>query len=204
MPLGPNSQSAQESTRQRILKAAITLFSEVGYEQATTHLIAELAEVNEVTLFRQFGSKKALLMACVEAVNQAGFAETFETGLSGVYSDNILHMAQRLVEDMRANVELLRMLVCDARNIPELREVLLTGSRGNQQRLSRFFARQIEAGAIRPELSAEALSIAFESLFSWSILFEYVFRDNPSPRLTIDELIRPLVDLFVTGTERVG
>ena len=65
-----------------------------------------------------------------------------------------------------------------------------------------IFQGQIEVGVIRPELSAEALAIAFESLFSSSILFEYVFQDSLSPRLTIDELARPLADLFVRGTER--
>jgi len=203
MPAYSNPESPSEDTRQRILRAATQLIAEVGYAQATTRLIAEAAGVNEVTLFRHFGSKKALLMACVEAQNAASMAAIFEAEPSGVYSENILRMAQRQIDDMRANVELLRMLLCEMRSVPELRSVLLEGGRSNQERASRYFQGQIEAGVIRPGLSAEALAIAFESLFSWSVLFEYVFQDSPSPRLTIDEIVRPLVDLFVRGTERV-
>ncbi len=202
MPAFSNPEFPPEDTRQRILQAATQLIAQVGYAQATTRLIADAAGVNEVTLFRHFGSKKALLMACVEAQNAASMAAIFDADLSGVYSEDILRMAQHQIADMRANVELLRMLLCDMRSIPELRQVLLEGGRGNQARMSRYFQGQIEAGAIRPELSAEALAIAFESLFSWSILFEYVFQDTPSSQLTIDELVRPLADLFVRGTER--
>jgi len=196
-----NPETTPEDTRRRILNAAIRLFAEVGYSLATTRLIAEAAGVNEVTLFRHFGNKKALLIACVEAFNTAGFAATFETELSGEYATDILHMAQRQIADMRANVEILRMLLCDARNVPELRQALLAGSRSNLERMSRYFQRQIDAGVIRREFSADTLAIAFDNLFSSSILFEYAFQDSPSPVQTMDELVHPLADLFVRGTE---
>ncbi len=203
MPETIRSEIPSEEPRQRILQAATQLFAEIGYAEATTRLIADAAGVNEVTLFRQFGNKKALLMACVEAKNAAGFTATFEAGLSGDYAEDILRMARQNIADMRANVDILRMLLCEARNIPELRQVLLQGARGNQARLSRYFQAQIEAGTVREELSADALAIAFDSLFSSSILFEYAFQDTLSPRLSIDELARPLADLFVKGTARM-
>ncbi|MDZ4673643.1 MAG: helix-turn-helix domain-containing protein [Gemmatimonadota bacterium] len=53
--------------RERILRAAVKIYGEVGFRGATTRRIAEEAEVNEVTLFRQFGSKSALLHEAVHA-----------------------------------------------------------------------------------------------------------------------------------------
>jgi AcrR family transcriptional regulator len=203
MPENSKPDHPQEDSRQRILHAATQLFGEVGYAQATTRLIAEVAGVNEVTLFRLFGNKKALLMACIDAHNAAGFAATFEEDLSGDYAADILSMAQRQVADMIANVEILRMLLCDARNIPELRMELLAGGRSNLDRLSRYFQGRIDAGIVRQELPSEALAISFDSLFSSSILFEYVFQDTLSPRMTMDALLLPLVDLFVRGTQQV-
>ncbi len=47
-----------DDTRERILQAAAELFAEKGYARATTRSIAEAAKVNEVTIFRHFGSKK--------------------------------------------------------------------------------------------------------------------------------------------------
>jgi AcrR family transcriptional regulator len=55
--------------RDRILDAAIRVFAETGYRGATTRRIAQLADVNEVTLFRNFGSKEELLQ---QALQQMG------------------------------------------------------------------------------------------------------------------------------------
>ena len=200
MPSTSNPEPSPEDSRQRIVRAATQLFTEVGYSLATTRLIAEGAGVNEVTLFRQFGSKKALLMACIEAHNATGFSATFQADLSGDYPADILLMARRQSVDMRANVEFLRMMLCDARSMPELRQMLLAGGRGNIARLARYFQAQIDLGVVRPELTAETLALAFDSLFSSSILFEYVFQDTLFSQQSIDDLLCPLVDLFVRGS----
>lgn len=56
----------RETTSDRIIEAAIRLVSENGYKATTTKAIAELAEVNEVTIFRNFGNKRGLLNAVVQ------------------------------------------------------------------------------------------------------------------------------------------
>ncbi|MGB3310049.1 MAG: TetR/AcrR family transcriptional regulator [Nodosilinea sp.] len=53
----------RKSARQRLVDAAFQLFSSQGVGATTTRQVADLAEVNEVTLFRQFGSKHGLLAA---------------------------------------------------------------------------------------------------------------------------------------------
>lgn len=55
-------------TRDRLLDAAISAISDLGVAGATTRRIAERAEVNEVTLFRQFGSKRGLIAAVLKHV----------------------------------------------------------------------------------------------------------------------------------------
>ncbi|MGA1360335.1 MAG: TolC family protein [Gemmatimonadaceae bacterium] len=50
-----------EPTRQQILDAAAKVYAEAGFRGATTRRIAEVAGVNEVTLFRLFGSKANLI-----------------------------------------------------------------------------------------------------------------------------------------------
>ncbi len=58
--------SSRNLTRQKIIQAAIELFASQGVSETTTKQIAELAQVNEVTLFRQFGNKHGLLLAVIE------------------------------------------------------------------------------------------------------------------------------------------
>jgi AcrR family transcriptional regulator len=203
MPANFGTENPPETTRQRIIAAAMQLFGQTGYSQASTRAIAEAAGVNEVTLFRHFGNKKNLLMACIEAHNAAGFSATFETLLTGDYAQDILGMARLQIQDTLANMDILRLLLCESRAVPELRKALLAGGRSNLNRLSRYFQRQIEAGVIRPDIHPEVLASAFDSLFSSNVLFETLFLDSLSPRLPAEEVFRPLVDLFVQGTRRI-
>lgn len=53
--------------REALLKSALKLFSEHGSRGATTRRIAQEAGVNEVTLFRHFPNKQALLHAALHA-----------------------------------------------------------------------------------------------------------------------------------------
>ena len=50
-----------EPTRQQLIDAAAKVYAELGFRGATTRKIAEVAGVNEVTLFRTFGSKANLI-----------------------------------------------------------------------------------------------------------------------------------------------
>ena len=52
--------------RDRILDAAKRVYAQHGFRGATTRLIANEAGVNEVTLFRTFGSKAALFEALMQ------------------------------------------------------------------------------------------------------------------------------------------
>jgi AcrR family transcriptional regulator len=60
------NSSAMMVSRQKLLEAAMRVFAESGFRGATTRRIAEAAGVNEVTLFRQFKSKTALINEAAE------------------------------------------------------------------------------------------------------------------------------------------
>jgi AcrR family transcriptional regulator len=53
------------TARDLLLDAAARVYAEAGYRGATTRRIASLAGVNEITLFRQFGSKDALMREAI-------------------------------------------------------------------------------------------------------------------------------------------
>ena len=57
------------AVRDQLLEAAARIYAEAGYRGATTRRIAVAAGVNEITLFRHFGSKDALIR---EAIQRAG------------------------------------------------------------------------------------------------------------------------------------
>ena len=54
---------------EQLLTAALKVFAAAGTRGATTRRIAQEAGVNEVTLFRHFGSKEALIKQAVSSTN---------------------------------------------------------------------------------------------------------------------------------------
>jgi hypothetical protein len=61
-------QNPMSSIRERLLDAAARVYAETGYRGATTRRIAQEAGVNEITLFRHFGSKTTLIFEAVRQV----------------------------------------------------------------------------------------------------------------------------------------
>lgn len=63
---GDNNMKYNNETSKKIMKVALKLFSEQGYYPTTTKQIAEETGVNELTIFRHFGSKSNLFQATTE------------------------------------------------------------------------------------------------------------------------------------------
>ncbi|MEM6255413.1 MAG: TetR family transcriptional regulator [Cyanobacteria bacterium P01_D01_bin.156] len=74
------------STRQRLTQAAAELFLSQGISHTTTRQIANMAEVNEATLFRNFGNKYGLLLTML----QEAPAFSPQAPLHGEYSPDTL------------------------------------------------------------------------------------------------------------------
>lgn len=194
------TDSGTDDTRKRIIEAALKLFGQVGYTRASTRAIAEQAEVNEVTLFRHFGNKKGLLLACLKTGNQASFSQTFSEYLTGDYAADIRMMARLQMADTRRNYEILRLLLCDAQAVSDLQEALVLGAAHNRERLAAYFGEQISAGIVRADLSPFVLANGFDSLFSSYVLFEQMMGTAPLASLPPDEVSDSLASLFIQGT----
>lgn len=63
---GDNDMKYNNETSEKIMKVSLKLFSEQGYYPTTTKQIAEEAGVNELTIFRHFGSKSNLFQVTTE------------------------------------------------------------------------------------------------------------------------------------------
>jgi AcrR family transcriptional regulator len=59
------------NVRDQLLEAAVRVYAEAGYRGATTRRIAFEAGVNEITLFRHFGSKDALIREAIARCQRA-------------------------------------------------------------------------------------------------------------------------------------
>jgi AcrR family transcriptional regulator len=67
---GSGRPPADAGVHEQLLTAALKVFAAAGTRGATTRRIAQEAGVNEVTLFRHFGSKEALIRQAVSSTNE--------------------------------------------------------------------------------------------------------------------------------------
>ncbi len=109
--------SSQSPTQKRLIHAAFHLFTSQGFNQTPTKQIAELADVNEATLFRNFRSKHDLLLAVIQ--NAGVFVElrgSFEEAIAQTYSfaDAVRHYARDCLNTLDPISELIRALVGEA------------------------------------------------------------------------------------------
>lgn len=189
-----------EDTREKILEAAFHLFAQQGYSQTTTRTIAIEAGVNEVTIFRQFGSKQKLLMSLLEQHTEGGFGGAIETKLSGNYVEDILTLARQQIASMRRGFAAMRLMICESATFPEVRNMLLKDSRHNRERLVDYFRQQQRDGVVRPDLDPVLLSDMFDSLFSKAVAFQLLFPDGELPDVARGATIFQMAALFVRGT----
>ncbi|MFI5235015.1 MAG: TetR/AcrR family transcriptional regulator [Gemmatimonadales bacterium] len=105
--------------RQRLLDAAAKLYAEVGYRGATTRRIAQEAGVNELSLFRHFGSKGELLHTAIGACRPG----SMDFSLPVVPVDPVAELGEwvtRRVAVMREHQGLIRTALGEAEEHPEL------------------------------------------------------------------------------------
>ena len=82
------------SSRARLINAALELFTSQGVTETTTRQIAELAQVNEVTLFRQFGNKQGLLLAVIEDSAVRGITVEIRMPRELIYPQKLVAIAR--------------------------------------------------------------------------------------------------------------
>jgi AcrR family transcriptional regulator len=129
--------NARNTSRQKLLDSAIGLFARQGMTETTTKQIAELAEVNEVTLFRQFGNKQGLLLAMMQESEMFDrLAESLAGAIEQPLSprEALEEYAASYLQLLGGMPELLRSVIGEAGKYPlELKQGLGQGlQRANQ------------------------------------------------------------------------
>lgn len=163
------------ATRARLIKAALELFTVQGVTETTTRQIAELAQVNEVTLFRHFGNKQGLLLAVIEDSgvftrlgeslrSQLDQTTTFEQALTNYGRDRLQVLTQM--------PELLRSVVGESGNYTiEHRQALGEGVTQANLDFADYLTTVIQRDRLNLRLSAETLaSLVNVMLFGYLVI----------------------------------
>ncbi len=100
--------ASPEETRERILTAAREVIARKGKRGATTREIAEVAGVNEATLFRHFGSKDALVIEVAKHFCGVFALRDVAAQLRGPLPDDLMAIGRVMLERMESQQDMIR------------------------------------------------------------------------------------------------
>jgi len=195
--------AAAADTEKRIIDAAAELFGERGYANTTTRAIAERAGVNEVTLFRKFGSKRGILEALGKSWTEhmAGFAVTALPEPEDTHG-TLTALAQIEVAQSTAAGPVAMRLVLDARFVDEISEMMASGPTDNFAGLAEYLGQRQAAGDLRDDLDPRVMAEAFFSLTSQAIMSRQVLTGESAPHYDVpmETASAQLLEIFLAGT----
>ena len=109
------------NTRTGILNAACGVFAQHGFRGSTTRRIADAAGVNEITIFRQFGSKEALIREAMQHLTQsANIATLPETPVDP--QRELTVWSESLMQHLRLRGSIIRKTMSEMEERPEMSE----------------------------------------------------------------------------------
>jgi AcrR family transcriptional regulator len=186
-------------TRDRILEAAIKVFSQEGFVGATTREIARVAGVNEVTLFRHFQSKEQLLAAVAEHITALRL-EALSHQYEWTYDlrRDLLYYA-KIHDDMLEEYQaLFRMFIGEAQRHPrEALQVLQQSFQPWREKLISYLRSCVERGSIRPDVELLLAADQFTGMLLSGMIRRHVL---PTARnYSRDRYVWECVDIFIRG-----
>lgn len=197
----PDGRSASpEETRERILVAARDVIGRKGKRGATTREIAEVAGVNEATLFRHFGTKEALLVACAQ--HFCGYLELAGVAAqsSGDLNDDLLALSRMMLARFESLQDMIRWSLVE----PEYEKDIFAETAWQPQLailavLTEFMRRRIEAGELQGD--AEKLALLFLGLVFMHALGSKKFPNSLLHRGDPDDALRFYINVFLNGVK---
>ncbi|QYR21313.1 TetR/AcrR family transcriptional regulator [Paenibacillus sp. sptzw28] len=184
------------STSDKILLATIELMAEKGYDGTTTKEIALAAGVNEVTLFRHFGTKVKLLEAAFSRYHYGEeMTKLFNESLKGDLYSDLLTLSRTYHKIMNRNRKLISIAQKGSSNLPE--EVLQEAGRHPKHLknlLTEYLTAMSEQGKVatpKPEMTALSFMWMNNGAFMSSLNAKEFISEG-----SLDEFIEESVRLF--------
>jgi AcrR family transcriptional regulator len=191
------------SVRDQLLDAAVRVYAESGYRGATTRRIATAAGVNEITLFRHFGSKDALIQ---EAISRAATSRVSQL-LPEAPRDpgrELKEWARAHITELRERRALIRMCMGEIEEHPGIFSSQNSPPARAAQALCRYLRRLRDAGLAKAEFNeVTASTMLMGTLFADAMgrdVMPDMYRNDPDQAL--DEYVRLFLRSIGVGRRR--
>jgi len=195
------SLRGMRSTRDKILEAALKLFSQKGYLGATTKEIAKEAGIAEITLFRHFPTKERLFE---EVINTYSFLPALKELMPEIarmsYEKALAEIAKRFLETLSSRKDLIQIMHSEMHRYPEKIHMIHNSIIDDViKTLASYFEKLKTKGVLKDfdsELGARAFLGMFFSYFNAQELKMRKKYKGDDTEMTINEY----VNIFVNGT----
>ena len=181
--------------RERLFRAALTLFAKKGYAETTVEDITEAADVGKGTFFNYFRSKEHILMAFAEM--QLGKLEAIvrQAHQSDLPMREVLHtLVLRMTEEPIRNPAIVRALLqANLSSVPVRQEMRRIHDR-NRALLGKLIQHGQERREIRADLPAEEIAQVWRQTIFGTLLFWSLTGDH-----TLTERIETSIRLLWEG-----
>lgn len=154
------------NTRDGILNAACGVFAQHGFRGSTTRRIADAAGVNEITIFRQFGSKEALIREAMQHLTQSANL----AALPAVPVDphrELSEWSESFIQHLRLRSSIIRKTMSEIEERPEMCECASYVPRQASNDLCDYLTALKKQGTIRVDFEPKtAAAMLMGAIFS--------------------------------------
>jgi len=188
------------TVRDDLLTAAARVYAESGYRGATTRRIALAAGVNEITLFRHFGSKEALLREALARSQDPPAADLPDEPKDP--QAELLAWAGSHITDLRGRQALIRTCMGEYAEHPGLFVPENSGPVRAARALTQYLRRLRQRGLAQAEFEPRAAAaLLIGTLFADAMgreIMPDLYANEP------DQALREYVTLFLRGIGVTG
>ena len=178
-----------DGTTERILAATAQVYAESGFRGTTTRRVAQEAGVNEITLFRQFGTKEALV--------KAALSKSYEEPVPVVLGEpvdppeELYAWAISTYRHWFEGRHLISRVLGDLVEHPELAPDICEEPGCKHQMVSAYLGRMHQLGLATAEFTPDAAAgMLMGAIFSHAIWREhFATPDLPSPEIIMREYV---------------
>ncbi|MFJ5763904.1 TetR/AcrR family transcriptional regulator [Lysinibacillus sp. NPDC093210] len=187
-----------KDTADRIIEAAIQLISEKGYTAATTKAIADLAQVNEVTIFRHFSNKQGILKTIVDRFSYNPILQKMiREEVSWDLETDLKHFSMKYFEYMMSIKDLVMIGFKESMQFPEISNEIANVPLLFKNELIHYFEEMHHKGKIR-EVNYEAAALSLIAL-NFGHFISRARLGTTVSTLPTEELINTSVAIFSRG-----
>ncbi|MDP4146672.1 MAG: TetR/AcrR family transcriptional regulator [Bacillota bacterium] len=189
-----------EDTQWKIMNATIELIKEKGYSATTTKDIANLAKVNECTIFRKFKSKKEII---ISALNEKEWKPNISEDTFGPYTweleADLKMFASKYLENVTTDFVKLSIGLRAPQIYEDIAPKIMEIPETFKKLVQQYFEKMYEKNRIA-ETNFEGLATMFLSM-NFGFAFLKASFENKLTEIEKEEYIEKSVHVFISGIQ---